>query len=176
MLPRSTQNRVQREISFPKGRTQEIKRLVARCLRGAVDLHKLGDRQIIVDCDVLQADGGTRTASITGGYVALALAVKRLEASKKVPAGTLQQAIAAVSVGLLNSKAVLDLDYEMDQAADVDFNVAMTESGQFMEIQGTAEGKSFSRAALNAMLLLAEMGIGELIQKQKDVLRSAGFS
>jgi ribonuclease PH len=175
MLPRSTQERVQRETNYPKGRTQEIKRLISRCLRGAVDLQKLGDRQIIIDCDVLQADGGTRTASITGGYVALAMAVKRLEAKKKVPAGTLQQAIAAVSVGLVNGKAVLDLDYVLDQNADVDFNVAMTESGQFMEVQGTAEGKSFSRAALNAMLLLAEMGISELIQKQKQILESAGF-
>ena len=103
------------------------------------------------------------------------MAVKRLEAQKKVPAGTLQQGIAAVSVGLVNGKAVLDLDYAMDQAADVDFNVAMTESGQFMEVQGTAEGKSFSRAALNAMILLAEMGIAELIKMQKDALARAGF-
>lgn len=175
MLPRSTQERVQRETTYPKGRTQEIKRLIARCLRGAVDLHKLGDRQIIIDCDVLQADGGTRTASITGGYVALALAVKRLEAQKKVPAGVLQQAVAAVSVGLIDGKAVLDLDYAQDQVADVDFNVAMTESGQFIEVQGTAEGKAFSRAALNAMLYLAELGIGQLIEKQREALTNAGF-
>ena len=175
MLPRSTQDRVQRETTYPKGRTQEIKRLIARSLRGAVDLHKLGDRQIIIDCDVLQADGGTRTASITGGYVALAMAIKRLEAKKKLQPGSLQHAVAAVSVGLVNGKAVLDLDYAMDQAADVDFNVAMTESGQFIEVQGTAEGKSFSRAALNAMIVLAEMGIAELIAKQKQVLESAGF-
>ncbi|MCB0115776.1 MAG: ribonuclease PH [Caldilineaceae bacterium] len=175
MLPRSTQERVQREINYPKGRTQEIKRLIARCLRGAVDLHKLGDRQIIVDCDVIQADGGTRTASITGGFVAMAMAIKRLEAKKKVQPGVLQHVVAAVSVGLVNGKAVLDLDYAMDQAADVDFNVAMTEGGHFIEVQGTAEGKSFSRAALNAMILLAEMGIADLIKKQREVLSSAGF-
>jgi len=175
MLPRSTQERVQRETNFPKGRTQEIKRLIARCLRGAVDLQKLGERQIIIDCDVIQADGGTRTASITGGYVALALAVKRMEAKKKLPLGTLQQPIAAVSVGIVNGKAVLDLDYTMDQAADVDLNVAMTENGQFIEIQGTAEQKPFSRVALNAMLLLAEMGITQLLDQQRAVLKSAGF-
>jgi ribonuclease PH len=175
MLPRSTQERVQRETNFPKGRTQEIKRLIARCLRGAVDLQKLGERQIIIDCDVIQADGGTRTASITGGYVALALAVKRMEAKKKLPLGTLQQPIAAVSVGIVNGKAVLDLDYKMDQAADVDLNVAMTENGHFIEIQGTAEQKPFSRVALNAMLLLAEMGITQLLDQQRAVLKSAGF-
>ncbi|MEZ4634620.1 MAG: ribonuclease PH [Caldilineaceae bacterium] len=141
----------------------------------AVDLHKLGDRQIIVDCDVIQADGGTRTASITGGFVAMAMAIKRLEAKKKVQPGVLQHVVAAVSVGLVNGKAVLDLDYAMDQAADVDFNVAMTEGGHFIEVQGTAEGKSFSRAALNAMILLAEMGIADLIKKQREVLSSAGF-
>jgi ribonuclease PH len=175
MLPRSTQERVQRETNFPKGRTQEIKRLIARCLRGAVDLQKLGERQIIIDCDVIQADGGTRTASITGGYVALALAVKRMEAKKKLPLGTLQQPIAAVSVGIVNGKAVLDLDYKMDQAADVDLNVAMTENGHFIEIQGTAEQKPFSRVALNAMLLLAEMGITQLLDQQRAVLKGAGF-
>jgi ribonuclease PH len=175
MLPRSTQERVQRETNFPKGRTQEIKRLIARCLRGAVDLQKLGERQIIIDCDVIQADGGTRTASITGGYVALALAVKRMEAKKKLPPGTLQQPIAAVSVGIVNGKAVLDLDYKMDQAADVDLNVAMTENGHFIEIQGTAEQKPFSRVALNAMLLLAEMGIAQLMDQQRAVLKGAGF-
>jgi ribonuclease PH len=176
MLPRSTQERVQRETPYPKGRTQEIRRLIARCLRGAVDLQKLGDRQIIVDCDVIQADGGTRTASITGGYVALALAVKRMEAQKKLPQGTLQQPIAAVSVGIVNGKAVLDLDYSMDQAADVDLNVAMTTNGQFIEIQGTAEQKPFNRAALNAMLLLAEMGISQLQEHQRAVLKGAGFA
>lgn len=173
MLPRATAQRNQRETLTPKGRTQEIKRLIARSLRGAVDLGKLGERQIIVDCDVIQADGGTRTASITGGYVALALALKRLEQRKVVPAGTLKQAVAAVSVGILNGKAVLDLDYEMDLAADVDMNVVMAEDGRFIEVQGTAEGEPFSRAALNAMLLLAEMGIQQLFKHQAAAVAQA---
>ncbi len=173
MLPRSTHQRTDRETLHPRGRTQEIKRLIARSLRCAVDLEKLGERQIIVDCDVLQADGGTRTASITGGYVALALALRRLEKRGKVPPGTLQNAVAAVSVGLLNGKAALDLDYRMDQAVDVDFNVVMTDSGHFVEVQGTAEGTPFSKAALNAMLLLAEMGIRELFRLQVQALASA---
>lgn len=173
MLPRATQQRNQRETLTPKGRTQEIKRLIARSLRAAVDLDKLGERQIIVDCDVLQADGGTRAASITGGYVALALALLRLEKRRVVEAGTLKQAVAAVSVGLINGKAVLDLDYEMDLAADVDFNVVMTADGRFVEVQGTAEGEPFPRGALNAMLLLAEMGIGQLIKAQTEILATA---
>jgi ribonuclease PH len=173
MLPRSTSQRTQRETLTPKGRTQEIKRLIARSLRGAVDLEKLGERQIIIDCDVIQADGGTRTASITGGYVALALALKRLEKARKVPAGTLTQAVAAVSVGILRGKAVLDLDYEMDLNADVDMNVVMAADGRFIEVQGTAEGEPFSRAALNAMLLLAEMGIQQLFKLQAEALEHA---
>lgn len=173
MLPRATQQRNQRETFTPRGRTQEIKRLIARSLRAAVDLDKLGERQIIVDCDVLQADGGTRTASITGGYVALALALLRLEKRRVVEAGTLKQAVAAVSVGLIDGKAVLDLDYEMDLAADVDFNVVMTADGRFVEVQGTAEGEPFPRGALNAMLLLAEMGIGQLLKAQTEILATA---
>jgi ribonuclease PH len=173
MLPRATAQRNQRETLTPKGRTQEIKRLIARSLRGAVDLAKLGERQIIVDCDVIQADGGTRTASITGGYVALALALRRLEKKKTVPPGTLTQAVAAVSVGIVKGKAALDLDYEMDLAADVDMNVAMAADGRFIEVQGTAEGEPFSRAALNAMLLLAEMGIQQLFKLQAAALESA---
>jgi len=175
MLPRATQQRNQRETITPKGRTQEIKRLVGRSLRGAVDLEKLGDRQIIVDCDVIQADGGTRTASVTGGYVALALAVLRLEKKKAVPPGTLRQAVAAVSVGIVDGKAVLDLDYEMDLNADVDMNVVMAEDGRFIEVQGTAEGEPFNRAALNAMLLLAEMGIRQLFKAQKEALARANI-
>jgi len=173
MLPRSTMQRTNRETLTPKGRTQEIKRLIARSLRGAVDLEKLGERQIIVDCDVIQADGGTRTASVTGGYVALALALRRLEKARKVPAGTLTQAVAAVSVGIVNGKAALDLDYEMDLAADVDMNVVMAADGRFIEVQGTAEGEPYSRAALNAMLLLAEMGIQQLFKLQTAALESA---
>ena len=173
MLPRATAQRNQRETLTPKGRTQEIKRLIARSLRGAVDLEKLGERQIIVDCDVIQADGGTRTASITGGYVALALALRRLEKKKIVPPGTLTQAVAAVSVGIVKGKAVLDLDYEMDLAADVDMNVVMAADGRFVEVQGTAEGEPFSRPALNAMLLLAEMGIQQLFKLQAEALATA---
>lgn len=173
MLPRSTLERNQRETLTPKGRTQEIKRLIARSLRAAVDLEKLGERQIIIDCDVIQADGGTRTASITGGYVALALALRRLEKAKKVPAGTLTQPVAAVSVGIVNGKAALDLDYQMDLAADVDMNVVMAGDGRFIEVQGTAEGEPFSRAALNAMLLLAEMGIQQLFKLQAAALENA---
>lgn len=173
MLPRSTAQRTNRETLTPKGRTQEIKRLIARSLRGAVDLEKLGERQIIVDCDVIQADGGTRTASVTGGYVALALALRRLEKARKVPAGTLTQAVAAVSVGIVNGKAALDLDYEMDLAADVDMNVVMAADGRFIEVQGTAEGEPYSRAALNAMLLLAEMGIQKLFKLQTAALEAA---
>ena len=133
----------------------------------------MGERQIIIDCDVLQADGGTRTASITGGYVALAIALKRLEKRKVVTAGSLKQAVAAVSVGIVNGKAVLDLDYEMDLAADVDMNVAMAEDGRFIEVQGTAEGEPFNRAALNAMLLLAETGIQQLFKAQAEAVARA---
>ncbi|MBE2238038.1 MAG: ribonuclease PH [Caldilineaceae bacterium] len=173
MLPRATEQRNQREIQYPKGRTQEIQRLIARSLRAAVDLSKLGDRQIVVDCDVIQADGGTRTASITGGYVALALAIKRLEKRKVVAPGVLSQAVAAVSVGIVNGRAVLDLNYSMDQKADVDMNVVMTSDGRFVEIQGTAEGEPFSRGALNAMLLLAEHGIRQLFDVQSQALAQA---
>lgn len=173
MLPRATEQRNQREIQYPKGRTQEIQRMIARSLRAAVDLNKLGERQIVVDCDVIQADGGTRTAAITGGYVALALAIKRLEKRKVIPPGALVQAVAAVSVGIVNGKAVLDLNYSMDQKADVDMNVVMTSDGRFVEIQGTAEGEPFSRGALNAMLLLAEHGIRQLFAIQAEALAQA---
>ena len=175
MLPRSTHQRVDRETLRPKGRTQEITRLIGRSLRAAVDLHRLGERQIIVDCDVIQADGGTRTAAVTGGFVALALAIKRLERKKRAKPGTLIRQVAAVSVGILNGKAFLDLDYQMDQNADVDFNVVMTDAGQFVEAQGTAEGEPFSKGAFNAMLLLAEMGIQELLQMQKAALTETGY-
>lgn len=173
MLPRSTEQRSQRETLHPKGRTQEIQRLVARSLRAAVDLQKLGERQITIDCDVIQADGGTRTASITGGYVALALAIRRLEKRKVIEPGALKLGVAAVSVGILNGKAVLDLNYAMDQNAEVDMNVVMTSDGRFVEVQGTAEGEPFSRGALNAMLLLAEHGIKELFDVQNAALANA---
>lgn len=173
MLPRSTEQRNDRETMSPKGRTQEIQRLIARSLRGVVDLDKLGERQIVVDCDVIQADGGTRTAAITGGYVALALALKRLEKRGIVQPTTLIQPVAAVSVGVVNGKAVLDLDYEMDQNADVDMNVVMTGDGRFVELQGTAEGEPFNRGALNAMLMLAEYGIKQLLKLQSEALATA---
>lgn len=173
MLPRSTSSRNSRETKAPRGRTQEIQRLIGRSLRGVVDLKALGERQIIVDCDVIQADGGTRTAAITGGYLALALAIKRLEKRGMVPSGVLQQSVAAVSVGLIDGEAILDLDYALDLAADVDMNIVMTGAGEFIEVQGTAEGQSFSRSALNDMLLLAETGINELLQKQVVALASA---
>lgn len=173
MLPRSTETRTQRETLTPKGRTQEIQRLIARSLRSAVDLDRLGERQIIIDCDVIQADGGTRTAAINGGYVALALALLRLEKRGVIPTGVLQQPVAAVSVGIVNGKAVLDLDYAMDLNAEVDMNVVMTGDGRFVEVQGTAEREPFPRAALNAMLALAEMGIRKILKVQADTLARA---
>lgn len=173
MLPRSTHDRSRRETGAPKGRTQEIQRLIARSLRGAVDLEMLGERQITVDCDVLQADGGTRTASITGGYVALALAVKRLQKRELVKLGTLNQPLAAVSVGIVDGLAYLDLDYQLDVNADVDMNVVMTADGRFMEVQGTAEGAPFDKGALDAMLFLADMGIKQLLAKQAEALETA---
>ena len=173
MLPRSTLTRTQRETLTPKGRTQEIQRLIGRSLRSVVDLARLGERQIILDCDVIQADGGTRTASINGSYVALALAVKRMEKRGTLPTGVLRQPVAAISVGLLNDKAVLDLDYQMDLNADVDMNVVMTGDGRFVEVQGTAEGEPFSRPALQAMLMLAEAGIKKILKLQAETLALA---
>ncbi len=173
MLPRSTSTRNNREIGSPKGRTQEIQRLIGRSLRSIVDLQLLGERQIIIDCDVLQADGGTRTAAITGGYVALAIAIGRLEKRKTIPAGVLLDSLTAVSVGVVGGQVRLDLDYELDLAADVDMNIVMTGKGQFVEIQGTAEKQPFARTVLNEMLELAEKGIGELQQKQAAALALA---
>lgn len=173
MLPRSTEQRNQRETLHPKGRTQEIQRLIARSLRCAVDLDKLAERQILVDCDVIQADGGTRIASINGGYIALALAVKRLTKKGVLPAGVLKQQVAAVSVGIVRGKAMLDLNYELDQNADVDMNVVMTGDGRFVEIQGTAEKEPYPRGALQAMLALAEMGIKEIFKAQDAALARA---
>lgn len=173
MLPRSTAVRSNRETLTPKGRTQEIQRLIGRSLRSAVNLDRLGERQIIIDCDVIQADGGTRTAAITGGYVALALALKRLEKQKLIGAGVLVQPIAAVSVGVVGGQAVLDLDYEMDVAAEVDMNVVMTGDGRFVEVQGTAEKAPFQPSALNDMLQLATKGIQQLLQLQAAALAQA---
>ena len=170
LLPRSTQRRTRRETRGLGGRTQEIRRLIGRCLRAAVDLEKLGERTVIVDCDVLQADGGTRTAAITGGYVALALALKGLEQAGEVPSEVMLAEVGAISLGLVNGQLLLDLCYEEDSAADADFNIVMTSDGRLVEVQGTAEGETFSRQALDAVLDLAEKGISQLFEIQRQVL------
>ncbi|MEZ4555299.1 MAG: ribonuclease PH [Caldilineaceae bacterium] len=170
MLPGSTQKRTPREGAVPRGRTQEIKRLIGRSLRAAVDLTLLGERQIIVDCDVLQADGGTRTASINGGFVALALACRRLVAKGVIAENPVKRTIAAVSVGMVGGDAYLDLDYRLDLAADVDFNVVMTDDERFVEVQGTAEGEPYDRNELDWMLELAATGVRQIVAAQRQVL------
>ena len=172
MLPYSTLDRKARDISKLKldGRSQEIQRLIGRSLRAAVDLEALGARTIWIDCDVLQADGGTRTASITGAYVAAHDAVSRLIAEGKLTESPLLASVAAISVGILDGTPLLDLEYTEDSACDTDMNVVMTGVGHFVEVQGTAEGKAFSRAEMNALLALAEKGIGELMLAQQQSL------
>jgi ribonuclease PH len=172
MLPASTSERSNREVNRgrPGGRTQEIQRLIGRSLRSITDLSRLGERTITIDCDVLQADAGTRTASITGGYIALALALRGLQAEGKVPADVLADSVAAVSVGMVGGEPRLDLCYEEDAGAEVDFNVVMTGGGDFVEVQGTAEGTPFSRDDLGAMLDLAAGGIEQLTALQRHVL------
>ncbi len=170
LLPRSTHVRTPRETQGLRGRTQEIRRLVGRALRAAVDLELLGTRQLIVDCDVLQADGGTRTAAITGGYLAVALALRRLIAQGVVPPETLKPPVAAVSVGVVGGEARLDLCYAEDAQADVDLNVVADSQGRFIEVQGTAEGRPFDRAMLDRLLDLAAEGIRRLIARQQAVL------
>jgi len=172
MLPASTSERSNREVNRgrPGGRTQEIQRLIGRSLRSITDLSRLGERTITIDCDVLQADAGTRTASITGGYIALALALRGLEAEGKVPGDVLADSVAAVSVGMVGGEPRLDLCYEEDAGAEVDFNVVMTGGGDFVEVQGTAEGTPFSRADLGGMLDLAAGGIEQLTALQRQVL------
>jgi ribonuclease PH len=172
MLPRSTNTRMDREAARGKqsGRTQEIQRLIGRALRAVVDLRKMGERTVQIDCDVIQADGGTRTASITGAYVALCDAVACLLDKKLVAASPMLDAVAAVSVGVYQGMPVLDLDYAEDSACDTDMNVVMTASGGLVEVQGTAEGAPFSRAEMNAMLDLAYKGIQELVAAQKAAL------
>ena len=172
MLPASTSERSPREVNKgrPGGRTQEIKRLIGRSLRAVTDLSKLGERTITVDCDVLQADAGTRTASITGGFIALSLALRGLQDRSAVGDDVLRDSVAAVSVGIVNGEPVLDLCYEEDAGADVDANVVMTGSGRLVEVQGTAEGDPFSRAELDALLDLATAGIERLTQFQRDAL------
>jgi len=172
MLPRSTGSRMGREASRGKqgGRTVEIQRLIGRSLRAAVDLKKLGENTINIDCDVIQADGGTRTASITGALVALVDAINYLQRKKIINTDPLLEMMASVSVGIYQGVPVLDLDYPEDSSADTDMNVIMGESGGFIEVQGTAEGATFARDELNAMLDLASAGILELIEKQKAAL------
>ncbi len=163
LLPRSTTTRVKRETRGLSGRTQEIKRLIGRSLRAGFDLSLLGNRTFIVDCDVLQADGGTRTAAITGGYAALRLALKTLVEAGAISPDVFSSPVAAISVGILSGAPVLDLNYIEDAQAEVDLNVVMNQEGDFIEIQGTAEGSTFSRDDLNSMLELAESGIQQLI-------------
>ena len=172
MLPRSTHTRSDREAARGKqsGRTQEIQRLIGRSMRAVFDLAKLGERTIQLDCDVLQADGGTRTASITGAYVAAHDAVSRLIASGKLAHSPITAQVAAISVGMSDGKALLDLDYGEDSSCDTDMNVVMTGAGHFVELQGTAEGVAFSRAEMDAMLTLAEKGIVELMELQRACL------
>jgi ribonuclease PH len=174
MLPRSTGSRMGREASRGKqgGRTVEIQRLIGRSLRAALDLSQLGENTITIDCDVIQADGGTRTASITGACVALVDAISHLQREKLITGNPLLQMIGSVSVGIYQGVPVLDLDYPEDSAADTDMNVIMGESGGFIEVQGTAEGAPFAREELDGMLDLAAAGINELISKQKEALAS----
>ncbi len=172
MLPRSTGERMGREAARGRqgGRTLEIQRLIGRSLRAVVDLKKLGERTITVDCDVIQADGGTRTASITGGFVALADAIRHLMAKGRLKHDPLTGQVASVSVGIYRGTPVLDLDYAEDSNAETDMNVVMTGDGRFIEIQGTAEGHPFSEEEMNAMLALAKKGIAGLIDAQRRVL------
>ena len=172
MLPRATHTRNDREAARGKqsGRTQEIQRLIGRSLRAVFDLKRLGERTIQLDCDVLQADGGTRTASITGAYVAACDAVNQLLTSGKLAASPITAQVAAISVGMVQGTPLLDLEYNEDSACDTDMNVVMTGRGHFVEVQGTAEGAAFSRDEMNAMLALAEKGVDELMQLQRRAL------
>jgi len=170
MLPRSTHTRTPREPRGLRGRTQEIRRLIGRALRASVDLDRLGKRQVIVDCDVIQADGGTRTASISGGYVALVLALRKLIHAGVVSPEVLRTPVAAVSVGVVDDLPMLDLCYEEDRRADVDFNVVMTGEGAFVEVQGTAECTPFDREVMDKLLDLATQGIDQLLEVQRAIL------
>ena len=174
MLPRSTGSRMGREAARGKqgGRTVEIQRLIGRSLRAALDMKKLGENTVIIDCDVIQADGGTRTAAITGACVALADAITYMQTKGMIKESPLTQMVAAVSVGMYNGMPVLDLDYAEDSKAETDMNVIMTENGHFIEVQGTAEAAPFSRADLDALLALAEEGVTELVRLQKAALQA----
>jgi len=170
MLPRATNTRTQRETQRPSGRTQEIQRLIGRSLRAVVDTKLMGERPIFIDCDVIQADGGTRCASITGAYVALALACRKLVKNSVVKTNPLLSEVAAVSVGIMEGTSILDLAYAEDSTAEVDMNIVCTGAGKFIEIQGTAEREPFTREQMNEMLGLAEKGINDLFQVQRMAL------
>ena len=170
MLPRATLTRVPRETKKPSGRSQEIQRLVGRALRAGVDLEKMPEISVTIDCDVLQADGGTRTASITGGFVALYQALQKMVAAEKLPENPVREFVAAISCGICDGAAVLDLDYTEDSSAQADTNFVLTESGKIVEIQGTAEGQPFDESQFAELMRLARKGIGELIAKQKEAL------
>ena len=176
MLPRSSGERIERERRGPGGRTHEIQRLVGRSLRAVTDMTGLGERSILIDCDVIQADGGTRTAAITGGYVALALALERLRREQIVPRLPLTGSVAAVSAGIVGGRVLLDLAYEEDHRAEVDLNVVMTGAGRYVEIQGTAEGKSFTARQLEGLLASAREGVRVLTAMQRATLRAEGVS
>jgi ribonuclease PH len=170
MLPRSCETRIRREKAAGSGRTQEIQRLIGRSLRGVIDLKKIGERTIKIDCDVIQADGGTRTASITGGFIALALALKTLKKQGLIDEIPLADFVAAVSVGVYDEALLLDLDYMEDSHAGMDMNVVMVGKGKFIEVQGTAEGRPFSKTEMDKLLDLAKTGIKELIVLQEKSL------
>jgi len=170
MLPCSTNTRIRRDRASGSGRTQEIQRLIGRSLRAVVDMEKLGERTIKIDCDVIHADGGTRTASITGGFIALALAVENMKKQGIIDDNPLNDYVAAISVGIFKGADVLDLPYEEDANADMDMNVVMVGKGDFVEVQGTAEGDPFSKSQMNELLDLAKKGIEELIEIQKEQL------
>ncbi len=170
MLPRATHTRTPRETT-PSARSQEIRRLIGRSLRAAVDMKLIGENTVTIDCDVIQADGGTRTASITGAYVALAMALNKMIAEKKASPRSLKTAVAAVSVGIVGGDEMLDLNYAEDSRAQVDFNVVMTAEGKFIEVQGTAEGEPFAREQMDRLVNLARGGIGELMKMQNQILK-----
>jgi ribonuclease PH len=172
MLPRATTTRTQREIQRPSGRTQEIQRLIGRSLRAVMDTKLLGERQVFLDCDVIQADGGTRCASISGAYVALALACRKLVKQGVLKTSPLLSEVAAVSVGLVEGQVLLDLPYAEDSTAEVDMNIVCTGAGKFIEIQGTAEREPFTREQMNEMLALAEKGINDIFVAQRNALNS----
>ena len=170
MLPRSTHQRMKRDKITSGGRTQEISRLIGRSLRASLDLKALGEKQILIDCDVLNADGGTRTAAITGGFVALALALKKLQGLSEIKTLPLINYVSAISVGIQGNEILLDLDYDEDSAIGTDMNFVMTDKGEFVEVQGTAEDKPFNREQLNMMMDIATKGCGELFRIQEEIV------